>query len=460
MTHDAYLDFLTSKRAVAPSVGIDVPEDDMSPWLFPFQRDLTRWALRKGRAAIFADTGLGKTRMQLEWARLVGVPTLILAPLSVARQTVAEAAMLGVEVEYVRRQADVRTRIVATNYEMVDHFDVSAFGAVVLDESSILKATEGVTRNKLIDMFAGTPYRLCCTATPAPNDIQEITNHSAFLGIMPRRDVLATFFKHDADDARASGWRLKGHAREAFWRWLASWGMSLKHPSDLGYDIEGYDLPPLRILPAIVESDVVTPGRLFAMEPRGVTERAAVRKQTADARVAEALRLIEAEPGEAWIAWCGFNNEQDAIAKALGDRAVSVYGAQAPEEKAELLEAFIDTPGAVLVTKPTIAGFGMNFQHCARQVFVGIGDSYEQYYQAVRRSWRFGQTRAVEAHVVVSDIEQAVYENVLRKEREAQEMARELVKHVAAYERAEIGHIEQGLQYEADQAMEVPAWLR
>ena len=455
-----YLDFLAGKRAVAPSVGIDVGEDAMSAWLFPFQRDLTRWALRKGRAAIFADTGLGKTRMQLEWARLVGVPTLILAPLSVARQTVAEAESLGLTVQYVRRQEDVSERIVITNYEMLDHFDVSWFGAVVLDESSILKATEGVTRNKLVDAFAATPYRLCCTATPAPNDIQEITNHSAFLGIMPRRDVLATFFKHDADDARASGWRLKNHAREAFWRWLASWGMSLKHPSDLGYEVEGYDLPPLRILPAIVPSNVVTPGQLFPMEPRGVTERAAVRKATKGARVAEALRLIEAEPDEPWIAWCGLNDEQDAIAKALGDRAISVQGSDSPEEKAARLEAFIDTPGAVLVTKPTLAGFGMHFQHRARMAFVGIGDSYEQYYQSVRRCYRFGQTREVRAHVVVADVEQVIYENVLRKEREAQEMARELVKHVADYERAEIGHVEQGLRYEADQLMEVPAWLR
>ena len=453
-----YRAFLAGKRAAAPTVGIEIAEGQMSPWLFPFQRDLVRWAVRKGRAAIFADTGLGKTRMQLEWARLVDEPTLILAPLSVARQTAAEAERIGIDAVYARSEAD-SARITITNYEMVDRFDVSKRRAVVLDESSILKATEGVTRNKLIDLFRDTPYRLCCTATPAPNDIQEITNHSDFLGIMPRRDVLATFFKHEADDGRASGWRLKAHARGAFWRWLASWGMSLKHPSDLGYEDEGFLLPPLEIESAIVTSNVTVPGQLFVVAPRGVTERAAVRKQTKDARVAEALRLIEAEPTEPWIAWCGLNDEQHAIAAALGDRAISVEGAQSPEDKAARLEEFIARPDAVLVTKPTIAGFGMNFQHCARMAFVGIGDSYEQYYQAVRRCWRYGQTRPVRAYVVIADVEQGIYHNVLRKEREAQEMARELVQHVAAYERAEIGRIDAGLQYEANEDIRLPAWI-
>ncbi|MGE3795938.1 MAG: SNF2-related protein [Dehalococcoidia bacterium] len=457
----AYTEFLATKREIAPSVGIEVDVERMSPWLFGFQRDLARWALRKGRSAIFADTGLGKTRMQLEWARLVcevtGGRVLILAPLSVARQTATQGREeLGLPVVYARSQADAGT-ITVTNYEMVQHFDVTQFVGVVLDESSILKATEGVTRNLLIDLFARTPYRLCCTATPAPNDIAEITNHSDFLGIMPRRDVLATFFRHDADGA---AWRLKNHARAAFWRWLASWGMSLKHPSDLGYADEGFRLPHLEILPAVVASDVTFAGRLFADQPRGVTERAAVRKQTKDVRVAETVRLVEAEGDEPWIAWCGLNDEGRDVAKALGDRAILVEGSQSPEEKATRIEAFMAAPNAVLVTKPTIAGFGMNFQHCARMAFVGIGDSYEQYYQAIRRCWRYGQSREVRAHVVVADVEQAIYQNVLRKEHEAAAMAAELVQHVASYELAEIGRIEAGLVYDAEQQMEVPAWLQ
>lgn len=430
-----YADFLAAKRPMIASSGVHIEDADIHPSLFPFQRDMARWAAQKGRAALFEDAGLGKTRQQLEWARLIGEKTLILAPLSVARQTVKEAKAIDLDVAYAREQADVRGLITITNYEMLHHFDAQAFGAVVLDESSILKATEGVYRNRLIDAFKETPYRLCCTATPAPNDIQEITNHAAFLGIMERRDVLATFFVHASDDARASGWRLKSHARQAFWRWLASWGMSLKRPSDLGYSDEGYELPELRIEPVIVNADVKLPGRLFADKLHGVQDRAAVRRQTKDARVEATLNLIDDQP---WILWCGLNDEGRDLAKALGDRAILVEGADTPEAKAAAIERFQESSNAVLITKPTIAGFGMNFQHCARMAFVGLGDSYEQYYQSIRRCYRFGQTRPVVAYVVLSEIEEAIFENVLRKEREAEEMAKELVKHVAAFERAEL----------------------
>ena len=329
----SYRDFLATKRPVLAAAGIDVPASAVNPLLFPHQRDLVRWALRKGRSAIFADTGLGKTFMQLEWARLTGERTLILAPLSIARQTVREARQLDIDLTFARSQPEAGP-LTITNYEMLHHFDPQAFGAVVLDESSILKATEGVYRNRLIEEFAETPFRLCCTATPAPNDIAEITNHSAFLGIMPRRDVLATFFLHEADDARATGWRLKNHAREAFWRWLASWGMSLKRPSDIGYSDEGYLLPPLEILPVITGGEVKVPGRLFVEKLRGVGDRAAVRRQTIEARVTAAVELIR-QDRQPWIAWCGLNDESAAVAAALGDEAVEVTGSMSPEEKAE-----------------------------------------------------------------------------------------------------------------------------
>lgn len=456
-----YETFLAGKRLTAPPSGHQVDAADVSPVLFPFQRDLVRWSVAKGHAALFADAGLGKTPMQLEWARLTGQRTLILAPLSVARQTVKMAGeLMGMDVVYARKQDDVRGhQIVITNYEMLQHFDASEFGAVVLDESSILKATEGVYRNLLIDTFGQTPYRLCCTATPAPNDIQEITNHAAFLSVMARRDVLATFFVHASDDARASGWRLKGHARPAFWRWLASWGMSLKKPSDLGYPDAGYDLPELSIDPLIVDTEVHLSGRLFAEKLRGIQDRTAVRRQTKDARVLATAELIDRHRGEPWIAWCGLNDESTALTKAIGSRAIEVNGSQSPEEKAEKLEAFIDSPDAVLVSKVTIAGFGMNFQHCARMAFVGLSDSYEQYYQAIRRCYRFGQTRPVTATVVLSEPERDIYENVLRKEREAEEMARELVQHVAAFERAELAAAPLAYDYTATKAMAVPAWM-
>jgi DNA modification methylase len=444
-----YEDFLAGKRPSLAGSGLTVDPSDINPVLFPFQRDLTRWSLQKGRAALFPDAGLGKTPMQLEWARLSGQRTLILAPLSVARQTVQMAQdLLGMDVPYVRHQDEVRThQITITNYEMMQHFDPEYFGAVVLDESSILKATEGVYRNKLIDAFERTAFRLCCTATPSPNDTQEITNHSAFLSIMPRRDVLATFFVHAADDARASGWRLKGHARPAFWRWLASWSMAMKKPSDLGYSDEGYELPALSIEPRIVGSNVTLPGKLFAAKLHGVSDRAQVRRQTKEARVKATLDLLT--PDEPWILWCGLNDEGRDLARELGDRAILVEGADSPEAKAEALEAFIDSPNAVLVTKPTIAGFGMNFQHCAQMAFVGLSDSYEQYYQSIRRCWRYGQTRPVTAHVVLSEIEESIFANVLRKEREANQLAEELVKHVAAFEKAELGGVDiAGYEYE------------
>lgn len=460
MPAEAYAAFLAGKRMVAPATGVQVAPEDIHASLFPFQRDITRWSLAKGRAAALPDAGLGKTRIQLEFARLSGKRGLILAPLTVARQTVREAASIGMDVPYVRSQDEVHGyQTVITNYEMLHHFDPSAFECVVLDESSILKATEGVYRNLLIEAFARTPFRLCCSATPAPNDIQEITNHATFLDIMPRRDVLATFFTHASDDARASGWRLKPHARPAFWQWLASWAMCMKKPSDLGYDDKGYDLPPLQILPRLVEAEVKLSGRLFPEKLHGVGDRAQVRRQTLDARITATAELIDAERREPWIAWCGLNDEGTALATALGDRSILVEGSQSPEEKTERLEYFLASPDAVLVTKTTIAGFGLNLQHCARQAFVGLGDSYEQYYQAIRRSWRFGQKRAVKVHIVLSQIEEAIFDNVLRKEREAEEMARELVKHVAAFERAELGQMPSSYEYGAARPMNLPAWI-
>ena len=264
MVAASYTKFLESKRPAPQSTGPEVPEGAIHSMLFPFQEAITRWAIRKGRAAIFADTGLGKTFMQLEWARLMDVPALIIAPLSVARQTVGEAEKLGIDLAY-SRDGQLSEGITITNYEMVDKFDASNIGAVVLDESSILKALDGKTRSKLTEMFSETPYRLCCTATPAPNDIAELANHAAFLGVMSRQDMLASFFVHDSDESAKGGWRLKGHAEEAFYRWLSSWGMSVRKPSDLGFSDEGYNLPELTISPRFIDSGYVPEGMLMPM---------------------------------------------------------------------------------------------------------------------------------------------------------------------------------------------------
>lgn len=448
----SYAAFLERKSLQAVASGHEVGADAIHPSLFPFQRDLVRWSLRKGRAAIFADTGLGKTRMQLEWARLTGERTLILAPLAVAQQTIREASALGIDVTYARDQSEANG-ITISNYERLERFNPDAFGAVVLDESSILKAYEGVTRTALIEAFRNTPWRLACTATPAPNDVSELANHAEFLGVMSRVEMLAAFFVHDED-----GWRLKGHAREPFWRWLASWGMSIKRPSDLGYADDGFQLPPLGIHPVLIPTDYVPEGQLFAATLKGVTDRAAVRKATVQQRVDAAVSLVQAEPGEQWLLWCGLNSEADALARACPG-AVNVQGADSPESKAEALMAFAAGDVRVLVTKPSIAGFGMNFQRCARMAFVGMGDSYEAYYQAIRRCWRFGQTRPVTAHIVLTEPEDAIYANVLRKEHEAQQMASELVRHVAAYERAEIAQASARAEYRPEVQMTVPEWM-
>lgn len=451
-----YDDFLVRKRYVVGASGVDVPADVLHPAMFGFQRDLTRWALRKGRAALFASTGMGKTLMQLAWAQHAADRVLVLAPLAVVRQTVAEGAKWGIPVGQARRQEDAApTGITVTNYEMVEHFDPAAFGAVVLDESSCLKDYTSQTRSRLIELFASTPMRLCCTATPAPNDIAEIANHAEFLGVMTRSSMLATFFVHDED-----GWRLRKHAREGFHRWLASWGMSLRKPSDLGYPDDGYALPPLDIRPVVVPTDYVPEGQLLPTTLKGVGDRAKVRKGTLAQRVAEVVALVAAEPGEQWVCWCGLNDESAALAAAIPG-ALEVEGSMAPDEKADRLEAFARGDARVLVSKPAIAGFGLNLQRCARMAFCGLGDSYEQYFQAIRRCWRFGQTRPVHAYVVLTDLEEPIYGNVLRKEREAEAMGEALVRHVAAFERAEIGKLDdQAGDYRPTEEMVLPTWLR
>jgi len=444
MNRASYASFLAAKRQLVINHGIAVDAQAIHPMLYSFQRDIVRWAVRKGRAAIFADCGLGKTFMQLEWARLSGKRSLIIAPLAVAQQTIREGEKLGLDVNYCREQGGVKDGLNITNYEMIECFDPSAFGAVVLDESSILKSIAGKTKAKLITMFKDTDMRLCCTATPAPNDIAEFANHSEFLGILPRPEMLATFFVHDD-----KGWRLKGHAEEPFYRWMASWGMSLRRPSDLGYSDDGYILPPLNILPVFIESAYRPEGMLFNIGLKGIVHRSQVRRATLITRIEEAARLINAND-EQWIAWCGLNEEGRKLHTAVRD-SLLIEGQQSPEQKTEAIIAFTKGEARVLITKPRIAGFGMNFQNASRMVFVGLGDSYEQYYHCIRRAWRFGQTDPVEAHIVLSDVEEPIYQNILRKERQADRAARNLIGQVSQFEKTEIQSKEvEGWQYMED----------
>jgi superfamily II DNA or RNA helicase len=334
--------------------------------------------VKKGKAAIFAGTGLGKTLMQLEWARHIhnrnNKQVLILAPLAVASQTVAEGQKFGIDVTLCRSQGDVRTGINITNYDMLHKFDPSEFDGIVLDESSILKAFTGKMRNQIIESFASTPYKLACTATPAPND-----HHAEFLGVMNRSEMLAMFFVHDGGDT--SQWRLKGHSVGAFWEWVSSWAVMLTTPSDLGYKNNGFDLLPLTVNPIVVDK---TGYRV--KEAQTLTERRDARRNSLDKRVDAAADLVNGS-NDKWIIWCDLNIESEAITKAIAG-AVELRGSHDREYKTETMTAFANGEIDVLVTKPSIAGFGMNFQVCHNMAFVGLSDSFEAYYQAVRRCWR------------------------------------------------------------------------
>lgn len=426
----SYADFLARKRVRWDGRGF--PVASLPDNLFPWQAAVVRWAARKGKAAVFADCGLGKTPIQLAWAAASGQRALILAPLCVAEQTVAEAPKFGLAARYVATDADIGDGINVTNYERLHRFDVSRFGAVVLDESSILKAFDGKTRTALIGAFADTPYRLCCTATPAPNDIAELANHAEFLGLMRTPEFLATWFVHD--DA---GWRMKRHAAVPFFRWMASWSLALRTPADIGYANDGYDLPPLAIRERTVACDVAPEGMLFAgMSARGMRGRLGARRASLGDRVAATVDLVERNPGQ-WILWCGLNDESSRLAAEIPG-SVEVRGQDSHEDKVAAVRAFTAGDVRVLVSKPRILGFGMNFQNCAQMAFVGIGDSYEQYYQCIRRCWRFGQKRPVTAWIVTSDAEFAVVENVRRKERDAALVAERLIENMKDFEREEL----------------------
>jgi len=428
----AYADFLEAKAIVALPSGIDV-SGSISAKLFPFQVDIVRWALLRGRAAIFADCGLGKTAMQLEWARHVPGRVLILTPLAVAEQTVREGEKFGIPARIARKQADVGDGITIANYEMLHHFDPAEFAGIVLDESSILKSYDGSTRTALIDAFSQTHYRLACTATPSPNDYTELGNHSEFLGVMNRTEMLATFFVHDGGETQK--WRLKGHARQDFWKWLCSWAVAIRKPSDLGHSDKGFELPPLDVRQETVATEAGE-GSLFVMPAETLAERITARRESVTKRVARCAEIVNETPGS-WLVWCNLNSESEGLAKAI-EGAVEVRGSDTLEHRRDSLLGFTDGSIRVLVTKPSIAGFGMNWQHCHQVAFVGLSDSWEQYYQAVRRCWRFGQQSPVTVYLIAADKEGAVVANIKRKEVDAGEMSSEMVNHMAPISTAEL----------------------
>lgn len=423
MSRLTYKAFLDRKQLIATAAGI-VPEEP-DPILFPFQRDIVLWALKRGRACIWADCGLGKTFMQLEWARQIPGKVLIVAPLAVSQQTIFEASKLGLVVGYARGMEDITERISITNYEMLDHFDLDAFTGVVLDESGILKAFDGKTRTLIIEKCKNVPYRLACTATPAPNDYMELGNHAEFVGAMTRTEMLSMFFVHDGGETQQ--WRLKGHAQDEFWKWIASWAVMMRKPSDLGYEDDGFTLPPLRVHEHVVDH-MVKGDYLFAMEARTLPERIIARRESLVERVAATVKLVYASK-DPWIIWCNLNSEADLLESNING-AVQVQGSDSLDDKLDKLTTFSEGRINVLITKPSIAGHGLNWQHCHNMAFVGLSDSWEQYYQAVRRSWRFGQTKPVDVHIITSTAEGAVVANIKRKEVDADVMAKEMVKHM------------------------------
>ena len=434
-----YEAYIAGKSIKANAVGLaKIPE--LNSALFPYQHDIVGWALRRGRAAIFADCGMGKTLMQLEWARCVvaetGGKVLILTPLAVAHQTAEEARRFGISAT-VSRDGVIHDGITITNYQQLHKFDLSQIVGVVLDESSIIKAFDGKMRTLIVDSFANTPYRLACTATPAPNDHVELGNHAEFLGVMSRVEMLASYFCHDGGET--SVWRLKGHAETEFWRWVATWAVCIRRPSDLGYPDVGFDMPRLDFHEHVIASTVKADGVLF-FDALTLNDQRQARRESMTDRVAHVAEMVN-NSTEQWLIWCELNAEGDALAAAIPD-SVQVAGADSDDQKTARMAAFSAGTARVLVTKPSVAGFGMNWQHCFNMAFVGLSHSYEQFYQATRRCWRYGQTHDVQVHVVTTDAEMAILRNIKRKQREADTMATQMIGSMADVMNAEIRGIE------------------
>lgn len=460
-----YLEFLRQKRILAKQSGFDVDAGKLNPKAFQWQRDVVAWALKKGKCALFEDCGLGKTLQQLMWAGEVvkhtGKPVMIFAPLAVVKQTEAEAKKFGETAVPVRSMDEINgPGVYSTNYDVADHFDLSGFGGVVLDESSILKDFTSKTKNTLMELCEGVEFKLCCTATPSPNDYTELGNHAEFLEVMSRTEMLATFFVHDGGNT--SKWRLKGHAKKDFFAWVASWACCMTTPEDLGYSGEGYHLPELNIVEHEVKADKLLDSEgqtmLFSPMTQTLSARREARRDSLEKRVERAAEIANGSD-EQVLVWCDLSVESERLHKEIRG-SVEVKGTDHPDHKVEAMQDFGAEKVRCLVSKPSIAGWGMNWQQCHRMIFVGLSDSFEAYYQAVRRCWRFGQKNPVTVDIVISDADGAVKANIERKQREAQELTRELVKYTKDILREDIkatGRMQES--YIATEEMIIPEWL-
>lgn len=449
-----YNDFIQSKSLQIKNCGINITDDSLNCSLFKFQKSIVKWALAKGKSAIFADCGLGKTLMQLEWAEQIRKHTsgtiLIIAPLAVSKQTKSEGLKFGININICLSQNDVKSDTInITNYERLDKFNASEFIAVVLDESSILKSYSGKIRNQIINMFRNTPYKLACTATPAPNDYMELGNHSEFLGVMTRTEMLSMFFVHDG--GQTSKWKLKGHAEDIFWKWISGWSVVVDNPANIGYTDVNYNLPDLNV------SQVIVDGKSSLQTNLSLTERRQIRHDSLKSRCQAAANIVN-KSDEQWLIWCDLNDEGDLLNKLI-DNSINVQGSDDANFKTKSMLDFANRKIKVLITKPKIAGYGMNWQNCHNVIFVGLSDSFESYYQAIRRCWRFGQTFDVNVYIVISAKEGAVKENIERKQEENEKFKNILV----AYSKESLNSDTESTyrittNYNPCVAMDLPKW--
>ena len=423
-----YETFVKQKRRVEVATGHS--PSDLNEHLFDFQHAIVTWAVRRGRAAIFADTGLGKTLMQLSWADEVASHTggivLILAPLAVSEQTIEQGSTFGIEVRRVPNGGTPDSPGVwITNYERMDHIDFESLHGLVLDESSILKSHDGKTRQRIINAAQRIPYRLSCTATPSPNDFEELGNQCEFLGVMTRTEMLATYFVNDTGDTGT--WILKGWGQSRFWEWMGSWAVVLRNPSDIGFDGSRYILPAPEYIEHVVETE--QSGDLFAKPAQTLAERRKAQRDSIEARCKALADVVNSDQSEPWLIWCHLNDEAEMLQQLIPG-SVNVQGSDKPEDKASRMMDFSHGNLRVLISKPKICGFGMNWQHCARMAFVGLDDSFEKFYQAVRRCYRFGQKRNVLVHLFTAENEGQILQNLKRKELQHHEMSEKMIEHM------------------------------
>lgn len=457
-----YEEFLKKKEMTIKPSGFIT--DNLNENLFDYQKAIVKWALRKGKAALFEDTGLGKTIQQLAWADAVNKhtyrPVLILAPLAVAEQTSKEAVKFGMKCKLCESHEDIVNGINITNYEKIHKFDTSCFSGIVLDESSIIKSYSGKTTKDLQERFEHTPYKLCCTATPSPNDYTEIGTTAEFLGVMPRSEMLSTFFINDSMGKGKNGrigWRLKGHAEKSFFKWISSWAMMIKNPSDIGFDGSRFILPKLNINEIVIETES-DGNSLFVEYAETLNERRQARKESIEERVKIAKKI--AESSEQCLVWCDYNYESEALHKAING-SVEVKGSDLPEHKKNAMIGFSNSNVKCLISKPSICGFGMNWQNCNTMIFCGLSDSYEQFYQAIRRCWRFGQKNDVNVYVIISEKEMEVLLNIKRKQSEHDRMSKEMIAIMSEQSISEINnYVIEKTEYNPLIAMTLPQWLR